>query len=184
MSDRRNGFNTSNWSDSVRLLKPREAELIAAHFSRLDGTSRRDRFGYAASDTAVQAYAARLATERGVIAGCFPDGTLRGVIEARSTNGDSCYWEGVLSIEPEWKRKGLGLALTDFAFKAAKRSGASRIYLRCSVSNASGQHFLARLSRTLREEDGEAVATIDLTDPALVAGAMLQAMGPDVRPGV
>ena len=181
MSERRDLPDRSKWSAVIRLLSPREAPLIAAHFSSLDGASRQDRFGYAASDNAVHAYAARLGTERGVLAGCFPDGTLRGVIEVRPTNGQSCYWEGVLSVEPGWKRQGVGLALTDVAFKAARNAGASRVYLRCSVANTVAQHFLARLSRTLREEDGDAVASIDVTDPAQVTAAMLRRLTPETR---
>lgn len=181
MSNRRDMLDRSKWSDVIRVIQPREAPLIAAHFFRLDTPSRQDRFGYTASDETLQGYAQRLVGERGLVAGCFPDGTLRGVIEARPANGESCYWEAVLSIEPDWQRQGLGLALTDFAFKAAKKTGASRVYLRCSVANATGQHFLARLARTLREEDGEAVATIDLSDPARVTGAMLRSLTSEAR---
>ena len=35
----------------------------------------------------------------------------------------------------------------------SRKAGASRVYMRCSTSNAAGQYFLARLTRTLREED-------------------------------
>lgn len=181
MSDRRDMLDRSKWFDVIRPLTPSEAPLIAAHFSRLDAQSRRDRFGYTATDDAMHAYAARLDAKRGVIMGCFVDGTLRGVIEVRPTNGESCYWESVLTVETPWQRQGVGLALTDAAFKAARTAGASRVYLRCSVTNSPGQHFIARLTRTLREEDGDAVATIDLTDPALVTGAMLRGLAPKAR---
>ena len=176
MSDRRDMPDHSKWSDVIRPLTLLEAPLIAAHFSRLDETSRRDRFGYNVSDEVLHAYAARLGTDRGVLAGCFVNETLRGVIEVRPTNGESCYWEGALTVEPCWQRKGVGLALTEAAFKAAQKAGASRVYLRCSVANSPAQHFMARLARTLREEDGDAVATIDLTNPALVTGAMLRSL--------
>lgn len=186
MSDRRDRQasprqDRPKWSNVIRQLKLQEVPLIAAHFSRLDAQARHDRFGYTASDEAMHAYASRVGADRGVVAGCFADGTLRGVIEVRPTNGWSCYWEGVLTVEPDWQRQGVGLALIDAAFTAARLTGASRVYLRCNVANTNGQHFLARLASTLREDDGDAIATIDLTDPALVTGAMLRSLAPAPR---
>jgi GNAT superfamily N-acetyltransferase len=130
----------------------------------LDSVARNDRFGHAISDADIAAYTSRLPIERGVLAGIFPDGTLRGLIEARPAAGDSAHWECVLSVESAWRRQGLGTALTAKTFPDARRAGASRIYLRCSTANIAAQHFFGRLSRTLREDDGDTVATIDLDE--------------------
>jgi GNAT superfamily N-acetyltransferase len=156
---------------AIRVLTRSDLPLVAAHFLRLDQPGRRERFGCPISDDDVRLYVQRLPIERGVLAGCFPDGTLRGLIEARPVAGQSCHWECVVSVEPEWRRKGLALGLTEKAFADARRAGASRVYMRCSTANTPGQYFLARLTgtRTLRVEDGDAVAAVDLTDPAFRA---------------
>lgn len=172
MSNRRDTSPSRVCKDKIRLLTQRDMPQVVEHFLRLDLESRRDRFGRGLSDIEILAYAQRLPVDRGVLAGCFPDGHLRGVVEARPAHGDSCHWECVVSVEPDWKRKGLGRKLTESAFAKARKAGASRIYMRCSIANTAGQHFLAQLTRTLREEDGDAVAAVDLSDPALAAAIL------------
>jgi GNAT superfamily N-acetyltransferase len=172
MSNRVAAPKSNTVSDKIRMLARRDLPLVTDHFLRLDAASRRERFGRDIGDADIMAYTERLPIERGVLAGSFPDGTLRGLIEARPVAGDSCHWECVVSVEPEWRRMGLALMLTQKAFTDARKAGASRVYLRCSTTNMAGQYFLARLSRTLREEDGDAVAAVDLSDPALAAAIL------------
>jgi GNAT superfamily N-acetyltransferase len=178
MSNRASVPKISAWSEKIRILSRRDLPLVTEHFLRLDLAARRERFGRGISDADIVAYTERLPIERGVLAGCFPDDTLRGLIEARPVAGESCHWECVVSIEPEWRRKGLGLTLTDKAFEKARKAGASRVYMRCSTANTAGQHFLARFTRTLREDDGDAVAAVDLTDPAMAAAALASLRAP------
>ncbi len=172
MSNRSSAPKISTWSEKIRILTRRDLQLVTEHFLRLDIAARGERFGRGICDADIVSYTERLPIERGVLAGCFPDGTLRGLIEARPVAGESCHWECVVSVEPDWRRKGLGLTLTDQAFDRARKLGASRVYMRCSTANATAQFFLARFTRTLREDDGDAVVAVDLSEPTIAAAAL------------
>ena len=161
----RDASNTATRPSTIRVLAERDLPLVTEHFLRLDADSRRDRFG-AVSDADIRAYVGRLPVGRGVLAGIFPDDSLRGVIEARPVHGQSCHWESVVSVEAEWRRRGLATALTNAALASARKGGASRLYMRCSIANSAAQHFLARLTPKLREDVGETIATLDLSTPA------------------
>jgi ribosomal protein S18 acetylase RimI-like enzyme len=150
------------FAGQVRALTKQDLPLFSAHLLRLDSEARRHRFGRNLSDTEVTSYAAGLPFGRGLTMGCFPDDSLRGVIEARPVGPVRGHWECVISVERDWQRRGLGQALTDIAFPTAKQAGASRIYLRCSTANTRAVGFLSSLVSTLREEDDDVIGLVDL----------------------
>src|SRR5262245_19220290 len=68
---------------SIRKLWVGEAELYRGHLLRLDGESRRNRFGGAVSDEFIGRYCEPFALGGAILYGFFVDGVLRGAAELR-----------------------------------------------------------------------------------------------------
>jgi hypothetical protein len=83
---------------AVRRLWVGETELYRQHLLRLDGESRRSRFGGAVSDEFIRRYSGPSALNGAVIYGFFVEGVLRGAAELRllARTGEA---EAAISVE-------------------------------------------------------------------------------------
>jgi GNAT superfamily N-acetyltransferase len=154
--------HSPNWKHCIRLIEPRDRSLLKGHLLRLDATARRGRFWYNAPVVDLNAYAERVPLHTGVIFGCFPDATLRGIAELRPMDGhQGRHWEGVVSVEAGSQLQGIGQALLQVAMAAARSEGADRIYLRAEQDNAAAGRLARSVGAEISFANGEGLARID-----------------------
>ncbi|MGY2048118.1 N-acetyltransferase family protein [Methylobacterium sp. JK268] len=135
---------------SIRRLGMGDRAALAAHFGRLDPASRFNRFMGAVSEAGARAYGEAAPARAGLVYGAFVAGTLRGVAELRPTGpgGLAPEAEAAFSVEPGFRRRGLGTALGRRLCAAARQAGVGAMHLRALPTNAA----LLALARRLGAE--------------------------------
>src|SRR5579863_814699 len=149
----------------VRRLFPSERDLFSGHLQRLDPTSRRLRFGRAVDDSFLLHYAEACFGLGDLVFGAFVEGAMRGAAELRSSgviaierappdaNGAA---ESAFSVEPEWRRRGLGRALLRRVLRAARNHGVATIELFCAPENAAVMNLAREVSHRVDVEPDQA----------------------------
>jgi GNAT superfamily N-acetyltransferase len=145
---------------TVRRLWIGEAELYRQHLLRLDGKSRRNRFGGAVSDEFVGRYAQCSALSGAVIYGFLVDGVLRGAAELRPLEraGDA---EGALSVEKPWQSRGVGTARLDRVLLAAHNRQIERLHMLCLAENRRVQQLARKFGAQLSFAPGSITAEVE-----------------------
>src|SRR5262245_21156205 len=116
----------------VRKLWMTEAQLYRDHVLRLDGASRRSRFGGTASDEFSRNYVDLSLALEAVVIGFFVDGTLRGAAELRPLGSALAREaEAAVSVEGPWQSQGVGSALLERVLLAARNRGIRRLHMAC-----------------------------------------------------
>jgi GNAT superfamily N-acetyltransferase len=153
----------AQWADCTRSLGPAHRSVVKGHLLRLEGRSRSGRFWCDASVAHIESYTATLDLEgTAVILGCFPDQSMRALVEMRPMDQKALAWEAVLSVETAWQDKGVGMWLLEEAIRQAKARGAERIYFKSEAENTVAKRMAIRLGATLSEVDGDALGKLDL----------------------
>ena len=134
---------------------------IVDHFTRLSMEDRRLRFGYCPTDELIEKYVQNAFTEKDSWFGCLGD---RGEIVATShisvlPDGEA---EFGLSIDKEFRGKGLGNQLFERAVSACKVKGITGIFMQCLSENMAMRHMASknRMSIVTRGGESEAHATL------------------------
>lgn len=131
----------------IRQLDHSNAVALTDLLLRLDRESRCRRYGWAASDAALAAHAARALATAYVI-GVTVDDVLRGVLELYA-DGPGAPAEAAIVVEQGWRRRGLGWALVQAA--------------RARRGNQSGLRFIfTRDNWPMRQLASKASARFDL----------------------
>jgi RimJ/RimL family protein N-acetyltransferase len=150
----------------IRKLWPTEPQKFRDHLLRLDGESRRMRFGMAVDDEFIQAYADRADFLKSVIYGYFVDGEMHAAAELRAI-GDN--WrdeaEAAFSVETAFQDTGVGTDLLGRVILAARNRGVSRIYMNCLSENRKMQHVARKYDAELHFEHGEVVGQVRTPGP-------------------
>jgi GNAT superfamily N-acetyltransferase len=150
-------------SRTIRILAASDVHQFQAHLLRLESGCRRSRFGNAASDSFVRAYAARTDHGNTVVAGCFVDGQMRGAAELRSLDAKWCPTaEAAFSVEKHWQGQGIGTALMRHVITMARERAVEHVYLNCHAFNRKMQRMAERVAAKLEFEDGECFADIEV----------------------
>ncbi len=150
-------------SRTIRILCASDIHQFQAHLLRLESGCRRSRFGNAASDSFVRAYAARTDHSNTVVAACFVDGQMRGAAELRSLDAKWCPTaEAAFSVEKQWQGQGIGTALMRHVVVTARQHAIEHVYLSCHAFNRKMQRMAARAAAKLKFEDGECFADIEV----------------------
>lgn len=129
----------------IRKLWPHERRAYLAHLLRLDPESRRLRFGAPITDHSVRSYAEATFGVEGPTFGLVLDGKVRAAGELRG----SFEWpriaaEAAFSVEPPWRRQGVGAALFAVILEAARNRGFREIVLTCLPENAAMRALVRR----------------------------------------
>jgi GNAT superfamily N-acetyltransferase len=97
----------------IRRLDMDDLPSFRAHLLRLDARSRFARFGQRVDDDFINRHAELCFGMNDAICGYYVDGILRGVGEFRATGNGMLggAMEAAFSVEPEWRRSGLGAEL-------------------------------------------------------------------------
>lgn len=153
----------------IRRLWPSDLPAVEAHFLRLDGATRHDRFMHALGDEALAAYARRAVRTEGLMFGCFVEGTLRGVAELRPAStraaglGEAA--EAAFALERPFRRLGLGTQLFRRLARAARNRSVRRLKVRCLAENRAMQALARKLGSDLVLAGYETGGELRLAEP-------------------
>lgn len=146
---------------SVRRLGEDRRAAVLRHLLSLNADDRYLRFGYAASDAAINAYVAGLDLTRDALLAVSAGATSRGFLIGIAHVALQAPAEFGLSVLPAWRCRGLGRRL----FVAAMSCAAAHDMhlLVCVTSNASVLNMARSLGFAVCLGDGEPRASIRLT---------------------
>ena len=150
----------------IRKLWISETDLYRDHLLRLDGESRRNRFGGGVSDEFIRSYVDLSIGLEAVVHGFFVDGTLRGAGELRSLGSAfAAEAEAAFSIEKEWQSHGVGTALLERTLLAARNRGIRHLHMACLAENRRMQQLAQKFDAELTFDFGSVVGEVEAPQP-------------------
>jgi GNAT superfamily N-acetyltransferase len=132
----------------LRRLWPADKEAFRHHLLSLDPRSRHLRFGGGMSDEFLARYAESCFGQGDLIYGAFIDGELVGAAELRSNQaiwseqapfGRHIHAEAAFSVDPDYRRRGIGEKLFKRILRAATNHGVETIEIVCLPENVGMQ---------------------------------------------
>lgn len=162
---------------TMRKLWPHERGLYLAHLKRLDSQSRFERFGMFMDDAALQRYAQKSFCIGGIVHAYLEAGHVRaagelqGLLPLPIENAEAAF-----SVEPAWRRRGIGGRLFDAIVLSARNRKIPTLEIVCHPDNRA-MMVLARHHGMILEHDGGEVhgrATLDLRSPASLMSETLE----------
>jgi GNAT superfamily N-acetyltransferase len=136
---------------NVRCLWLSDLAAFQAHLNRLDHETLHDRFETYPSEAFLNSYAEICLTDGSAVYGYFDGGVLRGAGELRfDTSGDGA--EAAFSVEPEWRRKGIGAALFERVIRKARNRGVNTLSVLCLPNNQAMLQLARKFEAELRFE--------------------------------
>jgi GNAT superfamily N-acetyltransferase len=150
----------------IRKLWISETGLYRDHLLRLDGQSRRNRFGGGVSDEFIRSYVDLSIGVGGVVHGFFVDGALRGAGELRPLGSAfAAEAEAAFSIEKEWQSHGVGTALLERTLLAARNRGFRHLHMACLAENRHMQQLARKFDAELTFDFGSVVGEVEAPQP-------------------
>jgi GNAT superfamily N-acetyltransferase len=151
---------------SIRKVWISESDLYRDHLLRLDGESRRNRFGGGVSDDFIRNYVDLAVGLDAVIHGFFVDGALRGAGELRALGtGFAKEAEAAFSIEKPWQSHGVGTALLERTLLAARNRGFRHLHMACLAENRRMQQLARKFDAELTFDFGSVVGEVEAAQP-------------------
>ena len=151
---------------SIRKLWISDTDLYRDHLLRLDGESRRNRFGGGVSDDFIRSYVDRSIGVDAVIHGFFVEGALRGAGELRRLGaGFAEEAEAAFSIEKPWQSHGVGTALLERTLLAARNRGVKLLHMACLAENRRMQQLARKFDAELTFDFGSVVGEVEAPQP-------------------
>jgi GNAT superfamily N-acetyltransferase len=144
---------------TIRILDPADLPLFRDHLRRLDDQARRDRFAMGASDDFIDRYAENAADLASIQIGYFEDGAIRGAAELRPVGHREA--EAAFTVEPEYRRRGIGASLFSELIDAAREQRVRRLYMSCLARNRAMQALARKFSAEVVFEAGDVLSIID-----------------------
>ncbi len=162
-------------STSFRRLWQSDSQDFRGHMLRLPAESRHNRFGMGVSDDFVERYTERNIGIENVIYGFFADGVLRAVGELRPMNpqrllGIGGEMEAAFSVEPEWRKLGIGSQLMQLVIRAARTRCCTTLYLSFLSGNVPMRRLALKYGAEIETDCSESEAHIhpDLPTPMAI----------------
>ena len=158
----------------VRRLWRTDRAALLAHLTRLDGDSRRLRFGGAVSDSFLAQYVDRCFGQGDLMFGAFVGGVLRGAAELRS---EKPIWaeappldrhiraEAAFSVEGELRKRGIGEKLFQRIQEAAQNHGVEQIEVLCLPENVAMRRLAGKFKAAFRFEDDFVIGELSTRKP-------------------
>jgi GNAT superfamily N-acetyltransferase len=151
---------------SIRKLWISDADPYRDHLLRLDGESRRNRFGGGVSDDFIRRHVGLSIGLDVVIHGFFVDGALRGAGELRRLGtGFAEEAEAAFSIEKPWQSHGVGTALLERTLLAARNRGVKLLHMACLAENRRMQQLARKFDAELTFDFGSVVGEVEAPQP-------------------
>jgi GNAT superfamily N-acetyltransferase len=153
---------------AVRRLWVGETELYRQHLLRLDGESRRSRFGGAVCDEFIRRYSGPSALNGAVIYGFFVEGVLRGAAELRllARAGEA---EAAISVERAWQSRGVGTALLERVLLAARNRKVEHLHMLCLAENRRMQQLARKFDAQLNFQSGSVIGELKAPCPTPIS---------------
>ena len=170
----------------IRRLWRTDRAALLAHLTRLDGDSRRLRFGGAVSDSFLAQYVDRCFGQGDLMFGAFAEGVLRGAAELRS---EKAIWaegppldrhiraEAAFSVETEMRKRGIGEKLFARLQQAARNHGVEQIEVLCLPENVAMRRLAGKFASSFRFENDFVIG--ELTPLRPTPYSMLREVGRD-----
>ena len=136
----------SDSEGEIRALTKADIPQLRDHLFRLDPISRRNRFLGNISDAYLATYPERCCEGAAEAIGYFQDGVMRGVAEMHPDEADVSTAEVAFSVEPEFRRAGLGSELFGRLIRRARERRIDNLRMNCHPQNREMQ-ALARKFR-------------------------------------
>jgi GNAT superfamily N-acetyltransferase len=147
---------------AIRKLWISETDLYRDHLLRLDGESRRNRFGGGVADEFIRGYIDLSIGLDAVIHGFFVDGAMRGAAELRPLGSAFAEEaEAAFSIEKPWQSHGVGTALLDRTLLAARNRGIKLLHMACLAENRRMQQLARKFDAELTFDFGSVVGEVE-----------------------
>jgi RimJ/RimL family protein N-acetyltransferase len=138
-----------------------ETEKFRDHLLRMDGASRRMRFGMAVDDDFIRRYAAQTSQYQSVIYGFFVGREMHAAAELRmigtSWHGEA---EAAFSVERQYQDSGVGTELLGRIIVASRNRGVERLYMNCLSENHRMQSVAKKYEAELFFDHGEVVGKL------------------------
>jgi GNAT superfamily N-acetyltransferase len=146
----------------IRKLWISETDLYRDHLLRLDGESRRNRFGGGVADEFIRGHVDLSIGLDAVIHGFFVDGAMRGAAELRPIGSAFAEEaEAAFSIEKPWQSHGVGTALLDRTLLAARNRGIKLLHMACLAENRRMQQLARKFDAELTFDFGSVVGEVE-----------------------
>jgi RimJ/RimL family protein N-acetyltransferase len=123
----------------IRKLTKADVPGLRDHLFRLDPDSRRNRFLGNISDTYLSTYPERCCEHGAEAIGYFEDGVMRGVAEMHLDEAQHSTAEVAFSVEPEFRRAGIGSELFRRLIGRARESHIDQLRMNCHPQNREMQ---------------------------------------------
>jgi GNAT superfamily N-acetyltransferase len=136
----------------IRKLWATDQDAFCNHLLRLDLDGRHDRFAMGVSDDFIRNYAELCFTMRGSIFGYFSGDELRGAGELRLIGDRGTAAEAAFSVEPGWRRRGVGRELMARIVRAASNARVTTLYMSCLASNRAMQKLARHFEADIKFE--------------------------------
>ncbi len=138
----------------IRRLWGSDLPAFKAHLHRLDHETVYNRFGGFASDAFLDAYAETCLRDGSVIYGYFDQELIHGAGELRWAPG-ATEAEAALSVEKDWRRRGIGSALFGRVIRAARNRSIVALSILCLPHNQGMLALARKFEAVLRFESDE-----------------------------
>jgi GNAT superfamily N-acetyltransferase len=136
----------------IRKLWATDQRAFRNHLLRLDFGSRHDRFGMGVSNDFICNYAELCFRMRGSLFGYFSDDELRGAGELRLIGDQGTAAEAAFSVEPGWRRRGVGKELMARIVRGASNAQVVTLYMSCLASNRAMQKLARHFEADIKFE--------------------------------
>ena len=149
---------------TVRILRQQEElPLLRDHLSRLDSTSRHDRFNGFMDDDFIERYAAKCADDGTVIIAYVEDGVVRGAAELHPPDqSPDAFPEIAFSVEACVRRQGVGSILFRKLIAEAHSKGYHALRITTGAQNHAMRALANKFGAHLIFRHGESTGSIDL----------------------
>jgi GNAT superfamily N-acetyltransferase len=149
----------------IRALTKADIPQLRDHLFRLDPASRRNRFLGIISDDYLSSYPERCC-EGGVEAiGYFEDGVMRGVAEMHPDESENSTAEVAFSVEPEFRRGGIGSELFGRLIKNARERHIDHLRMNCHPQNREMQALARKFQADIEIDRAGNIGRIKTRNP-------------------
>jgi GNAT superfamily N-acetyltransferase len=146
---------------TTRKLYVTEYHKYRDHLLRLDGDSRRMRFGMTVDDGFIGDYTLRLHDMKSIVYAHTIDGDVRAAAELRplgfQMRGEA---EAAFSVEKAWQDSGIGTELLGRIVRAARNRSINRVYMNCLAENRKMQAVAKKFDAILQFDHGDVVGEV------------------------
>jgi GNAT superfamily N-acetyltransferase len=129
----------NGYKGRIRTLTKADIPQLKDHLFRLDPNSRRNRFLGNIHDSTLSAYAERCCEHGAEAIGYFHDGVMRGVAEMHPDEAEDSAAEVAFSVEPEFRRSGIGSELFRRLIGSARERRIDHLRMNCHPQNREMQ---------------------------------------------